>query len=174
MKKIVKSIVLGLCMAAPMVSGAAPVTNTNLGTVVAGTPFGQTHTVADGVFSDGYDFSVIPNSNVAAALITVKLSGAGYINFTSGLLDGAVPLSVVVDNVNPLFGSVTATFGALTSGVAHRLVLGGNAVDGTASYNGNWQVVAPVTATPIPGAVWLFGSALVGLMGVSGRKKTLS
>ena len=32
--------------------------------------------------------------------------------------------------------------------------------------------VAPVNAVPVPATVWLFGSGLIGLVGVARRKKT--
>jgi hypothetical protein len=47
---------------------------------------------------------------------------------------------------------------------------------GTASLSSTGQLViagnAPVSAVPLPAAVWLFGSGLLGLVGVSRRRKT--
>ena len=37
--------------------------------------------------------------------------------------------------------------------------------------NGNLVLIADLSAVPVPGAVWLFGSGLVGLMGAARRKK---
>ncbi len=41
-----------------------------------------------------------------------------------------------------------------------------------ANYSGNLAIQG-ASAVPVPAALWLFGSALVGLMGVSGRKKNV-
>lgn len=43
--------------------------------------------------------------------------------------------------------------------------------DGFPLQQGNW-LVRPVSAVPIPASVWLFGSGLLGLIGISRRKKT--
>lgn len=60
----------------------------------------------------------------------------------------------------------------LTAG-DYTLILGG--YDGTSpgtnlAYTATISAAAPV---PLPGAVWLFGSAMAGLIGFSGRKKHL-
>ena len=48
-------------------------------------------------------------------------------------------------------------------------ILGGKMINGPfAGFSANFNMVEPV---PIPAAVWLFGSGLVGLVGVARRKK---
>jgi hypothetical protein len=37
----------------------------------------------------------------------------------------------------------------------------------------NISITADVAAVPVPAAVWLFGSGLLGLIGVARRKKTV-
>ncbi len=37
--------------------------------------------------------------------------------------------------------------------------------------NGDWTVTGTVSAVPVPAAVWLFGSGLVGLAGIARRRK---
>ncbi|NOT86460.1 MAG: hypothetical protein HOP02_17140, partial [Methylococcaceae bacterium] len=82
------------------------------------------------------------------------------------------PLGVVLD-IPSLKVLNLASIGALAAGNYIFSVTGTvSAVE--ASYSGNIQL-SGASSVPVPAAVWLFGSALVGLMGVSGRKKkTLS
>ncbi len=37
--------------------------------------------------------------------------------------------------------------------------------------NGSWEITGTVSAVPVPAAVWLFGSGLVGLAGIARRRK---
>ncbi len=71
--------------------------------------------------------------------------------------------SMVIDNVKQSFGPGTP--GDLVAGatISGNLLFGSN------------DVLAPVgvTAVPIPAAVWLFGSALLGLFGFNKRKISL-
>ena len=54
--------------------------------------------------------------------------------------------------------------------------IGGTPFDGIAGFinigSGNSLTVTSVSAVPVPAAVWLFGSGLIGLVGVARRKKT--
>ena len=181
MKKIVRSIVLGLCMAAPMVSGAATITNElNLGVFPSAIGFSDTTDstaatthmlpVALNSFIDNWAFSVIGSSGNGTAQVTVNgISVANIGNLAAQILTVG-PLGVLFQNPdNILLGS---SFGSLAAG-NYVLRVTGDILATQASYSGNLSIKAP-TATPIPAAVWLFGSALIGLMGVSGRKKTLS
>ena len=39
--------------------------------------------------------------------------------------------------------------------------------------NGDYEAwVADISAVPVPAAVWLFGSGLIGLISIASRKKT--
>jgi hypothetical protein len=56
------------------------------------------------------------------------------------------------------------------TGVVQSYILGSVALDATGklTFTGN----SSTTPVPIPAAVWLFGSGLMGLVGVSRRRKT--
>lgn len=41
-------------------------------------------------------------------------------------------------------------------------------------FNFNFNLKGTMTVVPIPAAVWLFGSGLLGLLGMAGRKKKTS
>jgi len=80
---------------------------------------------------------------------------------------------------NPFYGSKTLVTTILGNGGSYvaNLALGNYFVEffGTPNVGGttfNAQVQVGITETPLPAAVWLFGSALMGLFGVSRRKPT--
>ncbi len=67
-------------------------------------------------------------------------------------------------------GLASLTFSNLASG-DYTLLLGGNGTSSDTFGNGFYKLT--LTAVPVPGAVWLFGSALAGLVGF-GRRKSKS
>ncbi len=58
------------------------------------------------------------------------------------------------------------------AGQVYSIYLGGNDVGG-ANVAGGFAYKAEISTVPVPAAAWLFGSALLGLLGVN-RKRTLS
>lgn len=73
---------------------------------------------------------------------------------------------------DPITGltSNSLTFTA-EAGQIYTILLGGNGEDWYSAYDG-YVLSIQTSPVPLPGAVWLFGSALVGFVGVQ-RKKTL-
>ncbi|QPK65383.1 VPLPA-CTERM sorting domain-containing protein [Methylomonas sp. LL1] len=67
-------------------------------------------------------------------------------------------------------GSVTYTFNNLAAG-NYSLWVGGN---GTDNVNEFYKASMSVAAVPVPGAVWLFGSAIAGLVGFGRRKAAVT
>ena len=65
----------------------------------------------------------------------------------------------------------TLTFGSEWTGIA-ELELGYSATAVESTYGGYDNIV--VTAVPVPAAIWLFGTALIGLAGFSKRNKQLN
>ncbi len=63
-------------------------------------------------------------------------------------------------------GSVAYTFNGLAAG-QYSLWIGGNGLDNVNEY---YRGSMSVAAVPIPGAVWLFGSAIAGLVGFGRRR----
>jgi hypothetical protein len=135
-----------------------------------------------------YDRTVALNTD-DITLSTVWANGAtgdfdGTVDMTTPEGTGGVPASLVTFvPVNNFFtvGGWTLDLTSLTSiDDGARLNLAG---DGTLSGNGfydlsvNWSFSAgltdysmTVTAVPVPAAVWLFGSGLIGLVSVMRRK----
>ncbi len=123
-----------------------------------------------GAFEDSYTFTV-PSNNIGGSFSVtnsfVVRTNAGFIENFVATLDG---VSFTGPAVIP--GTQVLSFdlaSALASGVHELVVSGvGVAVNGrTASYGGSIQID---TAVPVPAAVWLFGSALVGLFGAKRRQ----
>jgi hypothetical protein len=124
----------------------------------------------DGVFeSDGSLFDSQPAfwGNASDALVAAQaiMARLGLVDTTSGIGDGfAVPWQIVNE---PYIRSVTDAFGTP----------GGDKIEirdllDTLNYNFPYASFAsPVSAVPVPAAVWLFGAALIGFIGMSKRRK---
>ncbi len=147
-----------------VVSYQADAATVNLGTIHESKDFSNS---VSGSFSDIWTFKTLPNDGIGVSATNVSIKLAGFIDKFSGILDGVAldfdsATSIIAGKkiiTNSLIG---AGFGAGD----HTLVISGIAGK-SASYGGS----IAVAETPIPAAVWLFGSALMGLMGVSRRKK---
>lgn len=177
MKKLFGSIILGASLLTPMLGGAATFT---LGSFPGGTGFSnadlnsgssapRNQLPSNGPFSDDWNFTVGPNTGGAA---NVTITGIGSLNLSDlkASILGAGDLKLLFSNVsNELLG---LSFGILNPG-SYTLQVTGNTFGSTTdshSYSGNLSI-GNVAAVPVPAAVWLFGSAIAGLIGISRRKK---
>lgn len=82
--------------------------------------------------------------------------------------------TITIDNVDMLFDTLKRRwFGVTTSTDNHHIfhVVGLSTRRGQAYQLQGIEVQQTVVTTPIPAAIWLFGSALAGLMGVSTHRK---
>ncbi|MEQ1560275.1 MAG: hypothetical protein ABL933_15235 [Methyloglobulus sp.] len=157
MKKLL--VVVGLLLAAfSFQAGAATITLDGAGT--GSGFFGQT---VKGAFTTDWEFTVAPNGGGSAHLGNTYIKGKGSIVDFAATLDGIAFAPEFDDGANELH---LPFFAALTPGLHHLIVSGTGIVGKTASYSGTLIVAQ----TPIPAAVWLFGSALVGLVGAKRRK----
>jgi len=160
---------------------AAPVNFTltgDLEAVEAGNPFGLTpctepgttctdSITATGSFDDStFDVGFLGNIYqltdlnivVGSEIFTNSMDfffGYGEITLEAGIFK-ALDYSAAADNngANYNFDSVTIAFNS------------------TDQLNGSWLANSYTTAVPVPAAVWLFGSGLLGLAGIAGKKKT--
>jgi len=137
--------------------------------VASTTPFfGQNWTAHDGTtFGPGtYSFATIQGGTYTGVVV-----GAGQVGGHI-LFDWGVVTDIDVINVWDVTGGDTYTS---TDGIAGTPanpdgIRGYGMLDGAfAGFNANFDFVAPV---PVPAAVWLFGSGLLGLVGVARRRKT--
>ena len=123
----------------------------NVGDTISGTTLKQ-DTDGDGVFDTFTDvFSATPHSDAL-------LAAQGY----GSLQEGAAPLAAT----------------SSSKGVGYDIngnYAGPTPFDGVHGYfnigSGNSLTVTGVSAVPVPAAAWLFGSGLIGLLGVAKRKR---
>lgn len=125
---------------------------------------GSTFTPGFTLFS-GWDTSPTSSKhgswNVALPAVPVNPRG------TSGLTYAGQASTTIAGGV------ATYTFSGLEAG-KYSLWIGGNGTGSTAA--GTQKYIANITSAPVPvpGAVWLFGSAMAGLVGFGRRKTALS
>lgn len=142
--------------------------------------------------------SFIPNLSSLATLplgsgYGIQINNAGNSNFEQATLsvitDGNGNTGIgLYDSLNQLIdgATVSSTTGnivlSLHADPSNDLITGAYSIDGGASFNSLSQSIAiagdlrawafgQVTAVPVPAAVWLFGSGLIGLIGVARRNK---
>ena len=128
-----------------------------------------TETLADYDITIFYDFDTAFDNGPA---------GLGTINITNAILGGPDPTTTTL-----VEGSENLMFGYLASGIPGLVNAPAGAFDPNAlgEYNfgisvgqSGWgveNVRMDVQVVPVPAAVWLFGSGLLGLVGMARRKK---
>jgi len=119
----------------------------------------------DGSGTGSIDFLTVPPQSLT---ITV-----GSIVFTEADDDDAImEMSITTNNFNFLNygGTVTTVDGdQLFTSLPANNFIGTDSSGG--SILGTWDTSSFQTAVPIPAAVWLFGSGLLGLAGIARKKK---
>jgi hypothetical protein len=123
-----------------------------------------------------YDFGGLGAFLTADNLAQANVGGEGYVGLTSAplQLDGFIgkilpPASVYADpNIAVPIGTVA--IGGLFSSNRTLVNLGGDTLSFLVASISEATVTAP-SAVPVPAAVWLFGTALIGLIGFDKRRK---
>ena len=123
---------------------------------------------SSGTFTDDYLFSVNPTGG-GSLYANISWNGVSVSNITglNAQIVSFLPLSNVplpITGYELLAGTATS----IPTG-GYDLRVSGTITGAVANYSGNLSI-SPITATPVPAAVWLFGSALVGIFGVSRRR----
>ena len=125
-------------------------------------------------YDDFYTFSVVSDVDDAKIKFALEPSSAGFFQaggFRIELFEGVSnPVGVSITSAESRGDQPSLFFLAdLSSDTNYVLRTAFN-------YNGANEVTAAattsVTVVPVPAAAWLFGSGLIGLMGLARRKKT--
>ncbi len=156
MKKLL--VVLGLVMAAISMQAGAATLNW------VATPAGSTATQPDAWNLFGDKQSIAKNTSVSDDW-TFNVNGSSNVSIFASNVPAWVS-TFTLDGVDILADafSTTGFISAILTGVHTIHVEGITALKGYSGYQFTVQ-------TPIPAALWLFGSALMGMMGISRRKK---
>jgi hypothetical protein len=118
-------------------------------------------------FENGVNADFGTGGSMSALQTSTETSGANLYSLGAQQKYGAIgaPDMSTVGTASQLFGFTgSASTGTLTSYILGSATLG---ADGTLTIAGN----GPASPVPLPAAVWLFGSGLMGLVGVSRRRK---
>jgi hypothetical protein len=152
-------------------SQAATITQ-DLGVIQQGTHFQATvNYYPDPWFDHTYSFTVPKNEGTGVAAINARFAGSTGIKFTLvEIWDGVKNWALTA--VNPANDSsyFYGHFQGLECISCILNVQGRITAPHSATYNGNWTIIEPA-AVPVPGSIWLFGSALVGLLSINRRGK---
>jgi hypothetical protein len=126
------------------------------------------NSLLDRTFEDSYTFKVPASSQSMVSITNSFVGDVGKIVNYSATVDGGVLTLDRNSDRNVLRG----LFNNLAANVVHTLtVRGADVGPGTSSYGGSIQIVNNVANAPIPAAVWLFGSAILGLGGMRRRRQ---
>ena len=125
--------------------------------------------VAVGSFEDIYSFSVSAAANTAATVVQLVFGSVLNIDRLGLALyeNDTLPGSILVQppgGTNP----IELSYSGLQTGITYFLVVTGI---GSGSSGGLYSGALSVSAVPLPPALLLLGSALVGLAAVSRRSK---
>ncbi len=181
MKNIIKVVFVTLILAstplsAATVSWSAPTTNVNVNDVFSLNIIGSgfTTNVDGGGVNFLYDASVL---NVMSVSIDESvwdfLPDTGTINNVVGSVDD-IMVNAFFNVITGDFNVASVTFQAVGTGTTGLLLsesfFNPWAVGGSLINPGYIDASVTVSAVPVPAAVWLFGSGLIGLIGLAKRK----
>ena len=125
--------------------------------------FGGLWTAHSGTTSGTYSFDTVQAGSYTNVIVGAGQVG-GHILFNWGA-NADIDVVNVWDVVGSSYTSTDVLEGAGGDGI-----LGLGMIDGAfVGSSANFDFVAPI---PVPAAVWLFGSGLLGLVGVARRKKS--
>lgn len=179
MKKNFLALLLTLFLV-PMVSNAALVSITNdstsgTGTLSAASASGtgsvsSSHSGINGSFDDFWTVSLVPSSESFSIVSSIPKFASFNVEYR---LDGASPwISYVAESSSAFAETVTASIQNLSGFQLHIFGNANNPQGLSGTYQLTVNEVGSVSNVPVPAAVWLFGSALMGLVGVSRRKSS--
>ena len=166
----IKNIVMGIALLASGTANASTVLSATDGDVnflFAPLPSGVTMYMFDD--DDNNNFATAGNSLLVPIPSTVGISGPQSGDYLASNSNGNLTLTTAPNFVMAVFD--TNLGGGTWVGDSNPVYYGnGNSAQLTFNLSGGVLVV-DVQAIPVPAAVWLFGSGLLGLIGIARRKK---
>jgi len=102
---------------------------------------------------------------VTSSFVPVILNDGLFHDFK--MVADATGFNLFIDNVQ----YIDEPFRTSTSGGSNYLSFGDQSNTGISDVDLAFYQATIGTAVPVPAAVWLFGSGLIGLMGIARRKK---
>lgn len=133
----------------------------------------QTSVGPNNLFSFQYSFTVSGPGNTGGTYVSQLTNVSNSIDALSLALYGPSGfLAAGTAGTGPSAGEVVLNYAGLNAGATYNLVVMG-ALDPSAT-QGFFTGSATVSEVPLPGAVLMFGSALLGLVGFAGRRRFLA
>ena len=140
--------------------------NDDLPAIAGGYLFGNIKNATGGI--GGNPFDILFSIDVTNALFSFR-TNPGTSTFTA-YLDGELQETFNAAT-NGDAGDNTGRFYGFTDILFNKITISANTGIGTYNLDNLQFNAAPLSAVPVPAAVWLFGTALIGLVGFSKRRK---
>lgn len=157
-------------LAATALSSAASASNHSVG-ILDQQPLGYEHNMSNlfGPISETYNFTIsAPSFTLTSSTVQNLGYGPEAIQTISGFNLSVYNSSNALLNSTTISGT-TLEFSNLSAGSYYAVVSGSSAVPSGGAYT--IQLYAEASPVPVPAAVWLLGSGLIGLVGVARRKE---
>jgi len=126
-----------------------------------------------GIGTEQIFFTGLNTLDITAGTLSFNQSMDGSGNTSITFVDGSL-FDLHFGAQFGVLGAPEDFLSSLTSATASRSVTtgkGGNIVTTNHTLYATWQATAlPLTPVPVPAAIWLFGSGLLGLAGIARRK----
>jgi hypothetical protein len=167
-------------LALTMPSKAATITNFGDDPTSAGGAFQHSLGSLVGLFSDQYTFHLTQAATLTIASVTnVFAQGSDFITGFNGSVIAGTPALPGGTVIGPVFASSPCGIIPFCQGFAGSAILAAGDyflniegfANGTSGYGGNLATFAVPPEVPIPGAVWLFGTGIAGLVLMQRRRK---
>jgi len=129
------------------------------------------NTVAPGVFSDTYSFVATSLAQINTFVASLEFGAVGITGLSLQLFQESLGPDILLATGTPFMGNsdlLNIAFSNLQPGPGYYFLVGGNAGSLAGVYAGAFQL----SVVPIPPAIWLFASALVGLAGIARRRRS--
>ena len=150
-----------------------------------GTMLAEGNANATGSFSTGFIFSSTPfvpftfgsgvNADITANNMTFgSLDFGGAFQSALGTTDFFLPPDTGTLFVNWVEDGASATEKLVSFQWSHLITTAEDSSGNFTGFNARWIVEGTATVVPVPAAVWLFGSGVIGLAGIARRRKSKS